>query len=67
MKKSYNSPYLFLINELKTNLNIESGTYLSVILGFINCIISQPEELKERLTIKSQLEGTILNIVQLSS
>lgn len=59
LKKSFNSRYLFLINELKSNLNKESGTYLSVILGFLNCLVSMPEDLKDRLAIKFELEGII--------
>jgi hypothetical protein len=38
-------------------MNEESISYLLSIFGFINCLISQPEELSERLAIRFELQS----------
>lgn len=47
-----------LIDELKNNKN--SNSYLYVVVGLINCVISQPEELKDRMAIKFELNSNII-------
>lgn len=47
--------FQFLVNELKDNINTSS--YLAVVIGFINCLLNQPEELKERLRLRFELKS----------
>ncbi len=44
-----------LTEDLKNNSN--SDSYLAVIVGFINCLISQPEDLRERLFLRTEFKS----------
>ena len=46
-----------MTDELKSNMNKENVGYLTVVYGFLNCLLSQPEDLKVRLTIRFELQG----------
>jgi hypothetical protein len=36
------------------NRQKNSDSYLAVLVGFINCLLSQPDELKDRLKIRAE-------------
>jgi hypothetical protein len=56
----YSSKYLILIEELKTHSN--NDKYLAVVLGFINCLLSQPEDIKDRLKLRFEFKCNISQI-----
>ena len=47
--------FLVLTDELTNNLS--NNVYLSVIVGFINCLLSQPEDLNDRLRARTQFKS----------
>ncbi len=45
-----------VVDEIRTGLNDRANVnYLTVLVGFINCLLSQPETLRERLNVRFEL------------
>ena len=59
MKKtnSFISRFTVILNELKNNSNQQSATYLTVLVGCINCLCNQPVELRKRLQIRFEFHS----------
>jgi len=45
--------FSLVVDEIRANsAEMASGAYLTVLVGFINCLLSQPESLRERLNVR---------------
>ncbi len=45
--------FSLVVDEIRANSGkLASGAYLTVLVGFINCLLSQPESLRERLNVR---------------
>ncbi|CAF0767609.1 unnamed protein product [Brachionus calyciflorus] len=52
-EKGTSHRFSFFIDEIKNN--VTSGSYLSVIIGFLNCLLSQPDDVKDRINLRLEL------------
>lgn len=54
---SYTNRFTIITSELKNNSNQQSGVYLTVLVGFINCLINQPAQLRKRLQMRFEFQS----------
>ena len=66
-KNSHTSRFTTILDELKNNSNQQSGIYLTVLVGFINCLISQPALLRKRLQMRFEFQSNLIKAYQNSS